>query len=72
MLNNLCANHWSDYDSFIKSDIKMVMIGKENNTVQKLISLKNHAIVRVEELAELSVYIRQMSDIISRSAYGKE
>lgn len=69
-IHNLCARAWQDYDSYTKADIKIRLIGQENSTVQKLISVRSHANIRAEELHGMAEYIKGISNLLSRSTYN--
>ena len=69
ILHKLAANRWDDYDSYTKGEIKMYKIAAENPTMQKAIKIKNHAIVRIDELDNISLLIKHFSDMMMRSSY---
>jgi hypothetical protein len=47
----------------------MYKIAAENPTMQKAIKIKNHAVVRIDELDSISLLIKHFSDMMMRSSY---
>lgn len=69
---SIAAKYWGDFSEYLKADIKIHLIAKENTTLSKLIKVRNNAKIRVDDLDGLSGIIRHIADILHRSAYGQE
>lgn len=71
-LSNICAGEWDNYKHIFKDEMKMAAIARENGVAAKLLKIKNHAEIRVQDLEGLPRIIEHLSDLLMRSAYGKE
>ncbi len=71
-INSVAAQHWNSYSDYLKYDLKINLIAKENSTLDKAIRIRNNAQVRVDELSGIADSIRSLASTLSRSAYGKE
>lgn len=71
-IQHIAAKHWGDFSEYLKADIKIELIARENVTLDKVIKIRNHARIRVDDLDGLSAIIKHIAEIMSRSAYGKE
>ncbi len=71
-IHNVCAKEWDNYNHVFKHDMRVAVISRENKVVEKLLKIKNHAKVRMDSLDGVTSIIRHLSDLLIRSAYGKE
>lgn len=71
-LSNVCAGEWDNYKHIWKDDMKMAAIARENSVAQKLLKIKNHAEIRMHDLEGLPKIIDHLSNLLIRSAYGRE
>jgi len=71
-LSNICAGEWENYRHIFKDEMKIAAIARENVAASKLLRIKNHAEIRMQDLEGLPKIIDHLSDLLMRSAYGKE
>lgn len=71
-LSNIYAGEWQNYQHIFKDEMKMAAIARENSAAAKLLKVKNHAEIRVQDLEGLPKIIDHLSDLLMRSAYGKD
>lgn len=70
VINKFCVNRWTNFSDFIKSDIKIGLIIKDDEAMQMVSKIKNHAIQRKERLNQIPENIKYLSSAmieISRS-----
>ncbi len=66
------ASCWKDYSDYIKYDIKIALIAKENEYVNKLNSIISYATQRTQRMEYLSAGVKHMSDILIRQQQYKK
>ncbi len=71
IINQSCAKVWSNYNEYLKADLKIYLIAQENPLVEKALKIRNHSQIRLDDLDGLARMIENLSSTISRSAYGK-
>ena len=69
---NGSASSWNSYSDFIKYDMKMALIGKENEYVAKLNKIIAYAKQRMERLEYVSSGLKYMADVLVRQQRYKE
>lgn len=69
IIANIAAKHWFEYDKFLKYDVRVELIAKENPTMSKAIKLKNNADLRIVLLDDIARSVRHISDILTRYSY---
>jgi len=69
---NACASCWSNYSDYIKYDMKIAIIAKENEYVSKLNSIISYAKQRINRLEYVSSGIKYMSEILVRQQQYKK
>lgn len=70
-LNKIIATHVGDFDKFMKHDMKVELIIKENGVAENLTKLLNHAEIRSIDLAFLAASIKDIGDAINSVKYSK-
>jgi len=71
-LSNVCASEFENYKHIWKDDMKIAAIARENAVARKLLVIKNHAEIRMHDLEGLPKIIDHLSNLLMRSAYGRE
>lgn len=64
-LNSIAAVSISQYDKFLKHDMKMALIAKDNSAAKELYKMLAYATQRIDRLSELSSGIKNLSYVIS-------
>lgn len=62
--NYLVAAKWGEYGDFIKADIKIALISKNDDILEKIHKIKNSAEQRVERFVGIIGNVKYMSDIL--------
>jgi len=71
VINSICARHWNDYDQYVKTEIKIELIAKENQAMQTVKKIKNHAVQRKERLYMMASSVKFISDCLIENARSK-
>lgn len=69
--NALSASHWNDYDQFTKGEIKLQLIIRDNDFLQKVQKIKNIAEQRIERFHNITLNLKYMSDILMEIGKSK-
>lgn len=59
---NIASKYWEDYDKYLKAEIKIPLIAKENPTLQKLLSLKAKLTSLIVNLDHIPMLIKGYAD----------
>lgn len=62
--NYLVASKWGEYSDFIKADIKIALISKNDDILEKVSKIKNAAEQRVERFMGIIGNIKYISDVL--------
>jgi hypothetical protein len=64
VLNQLAANKLSDYDKFYKHEMKIALMAKEDESIQKLLDIIRYATQRMNRLEEISNNLKYLSNVL--------
>lgn len=62
--NSIAAKHWDDYDKYLKAEIRIQLICKQNDFLQKVDKIRNLAEQRLERFNNITMGMKYMSDIL--------
>lgn len=71
IIDRICAREWQNYDKYLKADVRVELIARENELVNKVIKIRNHTALKIENLFNIASLIKYYSDIMIESARAK-
>ncbi len=71
-IDNSVAPLWNNYDKYLKYDIKVALIGQENEYISKLNKIISYAKQRMNRLEYISSGIKYMSEVLIRQQQYKK
>lgn len=70
-LNKIVALHVNDYDKYMKHDVKVLCISRENESARKLCEILRYAEQRIARLTDLAISIKTLSDSVKNLGRSK-
>lgn len=71
VINKFVANRWDRYSDYIKSDIKINIIIKDDEAMQEVLKIKNNATQRKERLNMIPSTLKYLFDTMIEIARSK-
>lgn len=71
IIERVCAREWNNYDQYMKANMKMELIARENEMVNRMIKLRNRASIKLENLNNIGALVRYYSDVMIEGARTK-